>query len=65
VRWAIEKYPMAGFVEKINLKEKAEEDLYFAKLDKKLIQALHDKQREKDPSAEKQAKDIRLQGDKH
>jgi len=35
---------MVGFTEKMHLKGKAEEDLYFAKLDKKLIRALHEKQ---------------------
>jgi len=34
---------MAGFIEKIHLKEKAEEDIYFAELDRKLINALHEK----------------------
>lgn len=35
---------MVDFIEKMRLKGKAEEDLYFAALDKKLIEALHDKQ---------------------
>ena len=60
---------MADFIQKIHLKEKAEEDLYFAKLDKKLIQALHEKQAgkatsEKEEEQEEQIRDIRLR-DKH
>ncbi len=31
------------FTEKLRLKGKAEEDMYFAKLDRQLIEALHDK----------------------
>lgn len=38
---------MADFTEKIRLKGKAEEDLYFAELDRKLIQALREKQADK------------------
>jgi len=34
---------MSDFVDKLRLKEIAEEDLYFAKKDRELIQALHDK----------------------
>lgn len=36
---------MTDFSEKIHRKGQAEEDIYFAKLDRQLIQALHDKQR--------------------
>ena len=32
------------FTEKLRLREKAIEDLYFAKIDRKLIEALHEKQ---------------------
>jgi hypothetical protein len=35
---------MADFSENMRLKGKAEEDLYFAKLDRKLIDALHKNQ---------------------
>jgi hypothetical protein len=35
---------MADFSENMRLKGKAEEDLYFAELDRKLIDALHKKQ---------------------
>ncbi|MCW8328724.1 hypothetical protein MD588_07870 [Photobacterium sp. SDRW27] len=35
---------MAVFNEKMLLRGKAEEDLYFAELDRKLIEALHEKQ---------------------
>lgn len=35
---------MVDFVEKLRLKGKAEEDLYFAELDRKLIQAMHERQ---------------------
>ena len=34
---------MSKFVETLRLKELAEEDIYFAKRDQQLIQALHDK----------------------
>jgi|GEM_PF-6375532 len=34
---------MSKFVEKLRLKELAEEDIYFARRDQELIQALHDK----------------------
>lgn len=32
---------MSGFIEKLKLKERAEEDMYFAKRDRELIEALH------------------------
>ena len=35
---------MTDFTEKMRLRGKAEEDIYFFKLNKKLIQALHEKQ---------------------
>lgn len=35
---------MADFTQQMRLKGKAEEDLYFAELDRKLIEALHEKQ---------------------
>ncbi|OLQ74888.1 hypothetical protein BIT28_13080 [Photobacterium proteolyticum] len=35
---------MVDFIENMRLKGKAEEDLYFAELDRKLIEALHEKQ---------------------
>ncbi|MGF1713966.1 hypothetical protein [Photobacterium chitinilyticum] len=35
---------MVDFVENMRRKGKAEEDLYFAELDRKLIEALHEKQ---------------------
>ena len=38
---------MADFTEKIRLKGKVEEDLYFSALNRKLIQALHKKQAKK------------------
>jgi len=38
---------MADFTEKMRLKGKAEEDIYFAELDKKLIAALREKQSSK------------------
>lgn len=44
---------MAGFTEKIHLKGKAEEDIYFAELDRKLIHALHEKN-SKTSAADKQ-----------
>ena len=34
---------MTGFVETLRNREKAEEDLYFQRLDRKLIEALHRK----------------------
>lgn len=38
---------MSKFVEKLNLKEMAEEDIYFAKRDRELIDALHKKKLKK------------------
>lgn len=38
---------MADFTERMRLKGKAEEDIYFAELNRKLIDALHEKQAEK------------------
>ncbi|MFT7053815.1 MAG: hypothetical protein ACJAU1_001372 [Psychromonas sp.] len=38
---------MSDFIEKINLRGKAEEDIYFAKLNQKLIDALHKKMAKK------------------
>jgi hypothetical protein len=55
---------MTGFIERIHLKEKAEEDLYFAKQDKKLIQALHDKKAGKESPEKVQIRDVRSD-DKH
>ncbi|MGF1877731.1 hypothetical protein L4D77_20745 [Photobacterium frigidiphilum] len=37
---------MVDFTERMRLKGKAEEDIYFAALNKKLIEALHEKQAE-------------------
>ncbi|MGD8170297.1 hypothetical protein ACQEXU_01455 [Vibrio sp. TRT 21S02] len=33
------------FTEKLKLRGKAEEDIYFAKLDRELIEAMHEKQK--------------------
>jgi len=38
---------MSDFTEKIKMRGKAEEDIYFAKLNQKLIEALHKKMAEK------------------
>lgn len=35
---------MTDFTQRMQLKEKAAEDIYFAQQDRKLIKALHDKQ---------------------
>ena len=35
---------MSGFIDKLSLKGMAEEDIYFAKRDRELIEALHKKQ---------------------
>jgi len=50
---------MAGFTEKIHLKEKAEEDIYFAELDRKLIKALHKKHNRASAADEQQLNDIK------
>ena len=39
---------MSGFVSKMRLKEQAEEDIYFARLDRELIEALRAKKREQE-----------------
>ena len=38
---------MSNFVDKLTLKEMAEEDIYFAKRDRELIEALHKKKLQK------------------
>ena len=40
---------MSDFSDKIRLKEKAEEEIYFAKRDRELIEALHEKSRVEHP----------------
>ncbi|MGR5276823.1 hypothetical protein ACPV5J_09115 [Vibrio rotiferianus] len=37
------------FTEKLRLREKAIEDLYFAEVDRQLIEAMHEKQRQEEP----------------
>ena len=39
---------MSGFVEKMRLKEMAEEDIYFAQRDRELIEAMHRKKAQRD-----------------
>ncbi|MDF2152096.1 hypothetical protein [Vibrio sp. CAU 1672] len=36
------------FTEKLRLKGKAEEDMYFARLDRQLIEAMHEKQKQEE-----------------
>lgn len=36
------------FTEKLRLRGKAEEDIYFAQRDRELIEAMHDKQKQQD-----------------
>ncbi len=48
------------FTEKLRLHGKAEEDLYFARLDKQLIDAMHDKQR-RDEQVHLQGKDEQME----
>lgn len=38
---------MSDFTEKIHMRGKAEEDIYFAKLNQKLVEALHKKMAQK------------------
>ncbi|MFT6925293.1 MAG: hypothetical protein ACJAZP_000873 [Psychromonas sp.] len=38
---------MSGFNEKIHMRGKVEEDIYFAKLNQKLLDVLHDKMAQK------------------
>ncbi len=45
---------MADFTEKMRLKGKAAEDIYFAEQEKKLIQALHEKQKKQALQEKKQ-----------
>ncbi|OPH51002.1 hypothetical protein B4U81_16925 [Vibrio campbellii] len=46
LKWARSKVRLQhmDFTEKLRLREKAIEDLYFAEVDRKLIEALHEKQ---------------------
>lgn len=46
---------MNGFIEKLRLRERAEEDIYFARLDRELIAALHRNDPMRDPSADRQS----------
>ncbi len=39
---------MGDFTEKIKMRGKAEEDLYFDKLNRKLIEAMHEKMKQKE-----------------
>lgn len=45
---------MSGFTEKIRLKEMAEEDIYFARRDRELIEALRRKRAQRDQAEEQQ-----------
>ncbi len=42
-----EAFIMGDFTEKIKMRGKAEEDLYFDKLNRKLIEAMHEKMKQK------------------
>ncbi|MGF1910025.1 hypothetical protein L4C38_11325 [Vibrio kasasachensis] len=46
------------FTDKIRLRGKAEEDLFFAKLDRLLIQAMHEKQQHEEELLKSAAQDI-------
>ena len=41
-----EAFVMGDFTEKIKMRGKAEEDLYFDKLNRKLIEAMHEKMKQ-------------------
>ncbi len=43
---------MANFVDKLRLAEKAEEDIYFARIDRELIEALHQQEQREIQTAE-------------
>lgn len=45
------------FTQKLRLKGKAEEDMYFAELDRQLIEALHEKQKQEHSSFYSQDRD--------
>ena len=45
---------MTDFIEKLRLRGKAEEDRYFAEVDRQLIEAMHEKQREEESEREKE-----------
>ena len=49
---------MNSFISKLRLKGMAEEDIYFAKLDKELIDALRKKKREKAATSECKTKEV-------
>ena len=42
---------MTTFVDKLKLAERAEEDIYFARIDRKLIAALHRREQSEPPAA--------------
>ena len=60
------RHLLSDFDKKIGLKEKAEEDMFFAKRDRELIRALHEKQSVQHPKSsaeEKENKSAELQED--
>ncbi len=48
------------FTEKLRLKGKAEEDLYFAELDRQLIEAMHEKRKKEQASLKSEKADVPL-----
>ena len=42
---------MSGFIEKLRLAEKAAEDIYFAKVNRELIEALHQRKQAEEHSS--------------
>ncbi len=48
---------MSGFAEKMRLKEMAEEDIYFARRDRELIEALRRKKAQRDVAEGEREKD--------
>ena len=60
------RHLLSDFDKKIGLKEKADEEMYFARRDRELIRALHEKQSVQHPMSraeEKDDKSVELQED--
>ncbi|MGD8112719.1 hypothetical protein [Vibrio sp. TRT 17S01] len=49
------------FTEKLKLRGKAEEDIYFAKLDRELIEAMHEKQKREEELQPKEESELHVQ----
>jgi hypothetical protein len=54
---------MSGLVEQLRLAEKAAEDIYFAKINRELIESLHEQQRAEQQRPRVSRSDVAVQAD--